>query len=98
MPIYEYECTSCGLLFEKIQKHSDPHVETCEECGGKVKRRVSPPALQFKGTGWYITDYSDKGKKAKSSEKNASSKESSGGSDSKSKSSSSDGGASSTGD
>ena len=61
MPIYEYECTKCGHRFEKIQKFSDRTVKKCPECGGKVRRLLSAPAIQFKGTGWYITDYARKG-------------------------------------
>lgn len=63
MPIYEYQCTQCERVFEKLQKVNDPPVETCEECGGTVRRRISPPAIQFKGSGWYVTDYAGKGKK-----------------------------------
>ena len=61
MPLYEYECTKCGHRFEKIQKFSDPHVKTCPKCKGKVVRLLSAPAIQFKGSGWYITDYGRKG-------------------------------------
>jgi putative FmdB family regulatory protein len=61
MPLYEYECESCGARFEVIQKFSDHSVETCRTCGGKVRRLLSAPAIQFKGTGWYITDYARKG-------------------------------------
>jgi putative FmdB family regulatory protein len=61
MPLYEYECESCGATFEVIQKFSDHSVETCRTCGGKVRRLLSAPAIQFKGTGWYITDYARKG-------------------------------------
>jgi putative FmdB family regulatory protein len=62
LPIYEYECERCGNLFEKIQKLSDPPVRTCPKCKGMVRRLLSPPAIQFKGEGWYITDYARKGK------------------------------------
>ena len=63
MPLYEYECDACGCRFEVIQKFSDPAVESCKECGkGPVRRLLSSPAIQFKGTGWYITDYAQKGK------------------------------------
>ena len=66
MPIYEYECAACGERFELIRKFSDPPVDTCTMCGkGPVQRLVSSPAIQFKGTGWYITDYAQKGKSAK---------------------------------
>lgn len=57
MPIYEYKCHSCGKTFERIEKFSDSPLETHEECGGPVERLLSAPALQFKGTGWYVTDY-----------------------------------------
>ena len=57
MPIYEYKCNSCGKKFEKIEKFSDAPLETHEDCGGPVERLLSAPALQFKGTGWYVTDY-----------------------------------------
>jgi putative FmdB family regulatory protein len=62
MPIYEYECRKCGDRFERIQKFSDRVVRTCPECKGRVDRLVHAPAIQFKGTGWYVNDYSDKGK------------------------------------
>ena len=61
MPIYEYQCSRCGALFEVIQKFSDAPIETHAECGGSVARLISAPALQFKGTGWYITDYAKSG-------------------------------------
>jgi putative FmdB family regulatory protein len=61
VPLYEYECDACGRRFEVIQKFSDPPVEACKECGrGPVRRLLSSPAIQFKGTGWYITDYAKK--------------------------------------
>jgi putative FmdB family regulatory protein len=63
MPLYEYECGACGERFEVIQKFSDGPVEVCRKCGkGPVQRLVSSPAIQFKGSGWYITDYAQKGK------------------------------------
>jgi putative FmdB family regulatory protein len=63
VPLYEYQCDACGCRFEVIQKYSDPAVESCKECGkGPVRRLISSPAIQFKGTGWYITDYAQKGK------------------------------------
>jgi putative FmdB family regulatory protein len=62
MPLYEYECDACGERFELIQKFSDGPPETCPKCGkGPVQRLVSSPAFQFKGSGWYITDYARKG-------------------------------------
>ena len=74
MPLYEYQCDSCGAVFERIQKFSDPPIEACPTCGGAVKKLVSSPAFQFKGSGWYVTDY------AKKSSGPAPSGESSGGS------------------
>jgi putative FmdB family regulatory protein len=62
MPLYEYQCESCNNRFEKIQKsYSDPAPEACPKCGkGPVRKLISSPAIQFKGTGWYITDYAKK--------------------------------------
>jgi putative FmdB family regulatory protein len=61
MPLYEYLCDACGHRFEKIQKFSDPLIEECPNCGAQqVHKLVSSPAIQFKGTGWYITDYAKK--------------------------------------
>ena len=57
MPIYEYECESCDERFELMQKFSDKPVKKCPKCGGAVHKLLSPPALHFKGTGWYVTDY-----------------------------------------
>ena len=72
MPLYEYQCDACGCRFEVIQKFSDPSVESCKKCGkGPVRRLLSSPAIQFKGTGWYITDYSKKGKSDTASEASA---------------------------
>ena len=82
VPIYEYECTKCGHRTEILQKVSDSPLKTCVKCEGKVERLVSSPAIQFKGTGWYVTDYARKGqrpseKESKSSTtKDASSKKS----------------------
>ena len=78
MPLYEYECESCGGTFEVIQKFSDHSVDTCKTCGGKVRRLLSAPAIQFKGTGWYITDYARKGADGGEKEKAASDKEKAG--------------------
>jgi putative FmdB family regulatory protein len=62
MPLYEYECNACRHRFELIQKFSDPPPEACTSCGtGPVRRLLSSPAIQFKGSGWYITDYARKG-------------------------------------
>ena len=63
MPLYEYRCEACEQRFEVIRKFSDPELDTCTLCGrGPVRRLLSSPAIQFKGSGWYITDYSRKGK------------------------------------
>ena len=68
MPLYEYECDACGRRFEVIQKFSDPPVEVCQHCGkGPVQKLMSSPAIQFKGSGFYITDYAQKGKSDSSS-------------------------------
>ena len=84
MPLYEYECEACGARFELIRKFSDPPVETCSVCGkGPVQRLLSSPAIKFKGSGWYITDYAQKGKSGKSDtasgDKSAGAKSESGG-------------------
>jgi putative FmdB family regulatory protein len=61
MPLYEYQCESCKKRFERIQKFSDPPVEVCPDCGkGPVRKLLSSPAIQFKGSGFYITDYAKK--------------------------------------
>ena len=73
MPLYEYQCTKCKHRFEKIQKFSDPEVKKCPECGGKVEKLLSAPAVQFKGSGWYVTDYANKGGSSAKSESSESS-------------------------
>ena len=60
MPLYEYQCEKCGHRFEKIQKFSDKMVKKCPDCGGRVEQMISAPAVQFKGSGWYVTDYANK--------------------------------------
>lgn len=67
MPIYEYLCQKCGHKFEKIQKFSDRLIKKCPECGGPVEQTITAPAVQFKGTGWYVTDYANKDTKNKTS-------------------------------
>jgi putative FmdB family regulatory protein len=62
MPLYEYQCDSCAHRFEVIQKFSDAPIEVCPNCGGTVRKLLSSPAIQFKGSGWYITDYARAGK------------------------------------
>lgn len=86
MPLYEYQCQACQRRFELIRKFSDPEVQECTLCGkGPVQRLMSSPAIQFKGSGWYITDYSQKGKSGSSESSSSSSTSST--SDSKSSSS-----------
>ena len=63
MPLYEYECDDCGHRFERIRKFSDPPLTTCPECEGPIRKLLSPPAIQFKGTGWYVTDYARQDRK-----------------------------------
>jgi len=75
MPLYEYQCKKCKHRFEKIQKFSDKMLTKCPECGGSIEQMISAPAVQFKGSGWYVTDYPKK-----SSESQTSSSESEGGS------------------
>ena len=60
MPLYEYECPGCGT-FERVQKFSDPILTACPTCDKPVEKLISAPAIQFKGTGWYVTDYAKKG-------------------------------------
>jgi len=60
LPLYEYQCKDCGAIVEKIQKFSDAPLRKCEKCGGKLERLLSSPAIQFKGSGFYITDYARK--------------------------------------
>lgn len=60
MPLYEYRCEKCGALLEKIRKLSDPPLSKCRKCGGRLERLLSAPAIQFKGSGWYVTDYARK--------------------------------------
>jgi putative FmdB family regulatory protein len=60
LPLYEYRCLKCGAQFEKIRKFSDALLDICEKCGGELEQLLSAPAIQFKGSGWYITDYARK--------------------------------------
>ena len=86
VPLYEYECLECSHRFEMLQKVADAPLKVCVKCEGKVERLLSSPAIQFKGTGWYVTDYARKSEtpstqgSEKSSEKTSekSSEESSG--------------------
>jgi putative FmdB family regulatory protein len=78
MPIYEYKCQQCGLHFEKRQRVSDEPLTTCEKCHGKLEKQWSLSGFQFKGAGWYVTDYA--GKKADKGEKSGGSESTAGGS------------------
>lgn len=60
MPIYEYKCQNCGERYERLQKFSDPPCKKCPHCGGPLRKLISSPAIQFKGNGFYITDYAKK--------------------------------------
>lgn len=73
MPLYEYQCKKCKHKFEKIQKFSDRPIRKCPECGGPVEKIQHAPAVQFKGTGWYVTDYGGKDKSEKSKSESSSS-------------------------
>src|SRR5256885_7060562 len=66
MPLYEYECKKCGHRFEKILKFSDKPMKKCPDCGGAVEQLISAPTVQFKGGGWYVTDYAKKGSSSSS--------------------------------
>ena len=69
MPIYEYKCLDCGTHLEKMQKITDEPLKVCEKCGGKMEKQVSRTGFQFKGEGWYVTDYA--GKKSDKAEKSS---------------------------
>ena len=104
MPLYEYQCKACDDLTEVMRRFSDPPLDTCEKCGGELKKLLSAPAFQFKGSGWYVTDYARKGDgagdggdskdkdKGSGKEAKTDSKKSDAGSDSKSTSKDSSGG------
>jgi putative FmdB family regulatory protein len=64
MPIYEFECQKCKDRVEVFQKMNDKHPVKCKKCGGRLEKLVSASAIQFKGSGWYVTDYASKGRKA----------------------------------
>jgi len=68
VPLYEYLCPNCGRRFEKIEKVGAPETKKCPKCGGKAERTIAPPAIQFKGSGWYVTDYAGKSGGGSSSE------------------------------
>ena len=70
MPIYEYQCRKCKHRFERIQQFSDPPIKKCPQCrGGRVEKLLSSPAVHFKGSGWYVTDYARKGSGGKGKDK-----------------------------
>jgi putative FmdB family regulatory protein len=69
MPIYEYSCSKCGKTIEVIQKLSDPPLTTHKSCGGQLTKLISAAGFQFKGTGWYVTDYARKGTEPNRGEK-----------------------------
>src|SRR5690349_18985787 len=71
MPIYEYECRKCKAHTEAFQKVSDKPLTKCPKCGGRLEKRISAPAIQFKGSGWYVTDYAGKATKGEKSESEA---------------------------
>lgn len=64
MPIYEYECAKCKTRVEVLQKMNDKPPTKCKKCGGRLEKQMSAPAIQFKGSGWYVTDYAGAGRKA----------------------------------
>jgi putative FmdB family regulatory protein len=88
MPLYEYECKKCHHRFERIQTFAAPHTKKCPECGGPIEQMISAPAVQFKGSGWYVTDYAKKssGGSASSSDTSKSESKSESKNDSSSKS------------
>lgn len=76
MPIYEFRCKKCNAYLEVYQKFSDKQPKRCRKCGGALEKLISAPAVQFKGEGWYVTDYARKGSVAEKAEKELSSPES----------------------
>ena len=74
MPLYEYQCVLCGERVEVIQRFSDPPYSHCPKCGGDMKKLLSVPAIQFKGSGWYKTDYASKNSKPESKSETSESK------------------------
>ena len=75
VPIYEYECRKCGARREVMQKVADKPLTKCKECGGRLEKLLSAPAIQFKGSGWYVTDYAGKKGEAKEASKKSDDKE-----------------------
>ncbi|HEY6443698.1 MAG TPA: FmdB family zinc ribbon protein [Candidatus Acidoferrales bacterium] len=66
MPLYPYKCVKCGNRYDKIENVSAPEKQKCPKCGGRAERQIAAPAIQFKGSGWYVTDYGGKGAAPKS--------------------------------
>lgn len=91
MPLYEYLCKKCGHRFEEIRKFSDKQPKKCPECGGVIEQVISAPAVQFKGSGWYVTDYAKKGSGSSSGSSSTSSDSDSGSKDKKDSKESKDG-------
>lgn len=91
MPLYEYLCKKCGHRFEEIRKFSDKQPKKCPECGGVIEQVISAPAVQFKGSGWYVTDYAKKGSGSSSGSSSTSSDSDSGSKDKKDSTESKDG-------
>jgi len=77
VPLYEYQCKKCHSLTERIQKFSDPPLTVCPHCGGELEQMLSAPAIQFKGSGWYVSDYAKKPSSAGTSSGNGSTSSSS---------------------
>ena len=71
MPLYEYKCVKCGHRFEKIESISASETKKCPVCGAKAERQIAAPAIQFKGSGWYVTDYAGKGSSSPSGDSTA---------------------------
>jgi putative FmdB family regulatory protein len=74
MPIYEYQCSQCGKKYEVLQRWNDADLKRCKFCKGKVSKLISPTTFHLKGSGWYATDYTNKGKETAGSDKKTSSK------------------------
>lgn len=81
MPLYEYKCEKCGHRFEKIENFSAAITKKCPKCGERAERQIAPSALQFKGSGWYVTDYAGKAPNSSSSAESSESSSSDGASE-----------------
>jgi putative FmdB family regulatory protein len=75
MPLYEYQCQTCGVRFERLQRKSDPILEQCPECDGAVRRLIQPPGIIFKGSGFYVTDNRRSNSSSRRSKKETSGKD-----------------------